>query len=201
MLVLSETFGAYIEQGERDYSPYFETHPDVKVTDGSIRLFRRTGNPHDPQLASGFRGGIGTVRDINLSATHTIEVPSWFSHDPYTEYRDTIMTLEEATPELTGCRVPPIDRLQALYLQKAYGTPVAWLSATHDEKLAREKIWPHLPLLILNVPLEYVMPAGEILNDTFRQLGSKEKSAEPTEVGIFGGIEVEWVVAIEQAAK
>jgi hypothetical protein len=197
----SESFDAYIARRERDYSSYFEEHPDLQLTSGNIRLFRRTGNPDNTQLAIAFRDQ-GSADDIDIGKiARTVTVPDWFARDPYADLRSDIMSVETPGPDLDRCRIPPIDRLQAFYLQRAYGASVAWISATYDEKLAREKIWTHLPLLTLNVPVEYVIPVGKLVDDTLSQLEINEIAAEPTEVGIFGCIRPEWVLAIEGIAK
>lgn len=199
-MITFEAFDAYIEQGGRDYWPYFENSPTAEVSAGNVRLFRRTGNPEIPQLAQGFReiANIG-IADV-VKVVNNVEVPEWYSDDPFKTIRADIGKLSEEAENLPDCRIPVADRVNALYLLKAYQTPVAWLSACQDEKIAREEIWPHLDLMELEVPLEYVMPVPEVTIDTLSRVGMQTRSRSE-EIGIFGGIKAEWVINVELGLK
>ena len=196
------TFAQYIEAGGREYRPYFEGNSEIEINGDNIRLYRRSLNIDVPQLATAFRGiDIGNLSVASIATlSNTVKLPDWYSKDPFDFYRKKIEPLDDESPDLPGCFVPKVDRMQSVYMQRAYGVATVWLSATYDEYLAKKRIWPHMHLMALDVPMDRVLPVAKVIEATDKQIGYKD-TIEVAEVGIFGGIKKDWIVGIEPPTK
>ncbi len=184
-----EVYDGFLDNEAGNYSHYYYHCTEAEVAHDSIRLFRRTANPNTPQVARAFRAASTLTPTIIRDLAYRAPLPIWSKHE--TTYFGEIMAMDE---NLDGCLTTPVDRLQAVNLA-CYDGLSTWLSTTHSPETA-ETLWPHMPLIELEVPLRHVMPITAVAEDTLTRLG-KEIPVSQQETGVFGAIHDDWIKAIQ----
>jgi hypothetical protein len=183
-----EAYETFLGVEARDYSRYYAQDLTAEFIDGTLRLYRRAANPNAPQIARAFRDASGLTAGVVFDLVTRAGLPRW-SRVQQTDTGD-IIAIDEG---LDGCITPSVDRLQANRLSCHDGVS-AWLSTTHSKEVA-DTLWPHLPLIELEVPISHVLPVTAVTEDTLARLG-KRRPVSQHETGVFGAIRDEWIINI-----
>lgn len=183
---------SHLSDTPRDYSPWFKREGFALEDNGHgtvVRLYRRTGKPEELQLARAYRGspdGFTPTEQSIYSPRIMSDIPEYLY-----ELEDALKSVA-ADPVLEGCTIPFEDLLHSILVSWHDFSKPALVSTTPSAEYA-EELWPHLPLIVANVPIDNTVPVSALVKAYFGSQGDTSP-VSPNEVGVIGFIDTEWLV-------